>query len=115
MTARSRLTGAPTARAPSADRSRVSPMTSAVNSPSRIFDHGETDAVDGDRGAVLRVAGDQRAADTEPGRIVGQELDRDDLAELLNDAGEHLLDLHGADGTGDEPDVRPDRVDLVQP
>ncbi len=50
--------------------------------------HGQADAVDRDGRAMCRVLGDERAADRVAGRVRVR-LDGHDLAELLDDSGEH--------------------------
>ena len=68
---------------------------------------GQADAVDGDRVAQVRVAGDHRAAHGEPDRVA-LVLQRLHGAELLDDAGEHSVPLLAAcadDGCHRDPDV----------
>ncbi len=68
-------------------------MTSTVNQPvvDVVLDHGETDAVDGDRRPVDGVARDERTAQGEAGRLLAQ-VDAVDLTEFFDDAGEHQRD-----------------------
>ena len=78
-------------------------MTSAVNPSASAVDHGEADAVDRDRVAVPGTGHDGRARDREP-HAVAEIGDRGDLAELLDDAGEHQM----------PPSVRRGRATTVQ-
>ena len=90
-----------------------------------VLGHGEADAVDGDGGAVRRVADDEGSVDAQHGRV-GAVLDRRDGAQLLDDSGEHVSPqgsgvltsrwrvwLPGSDGRdGVDADVSPDDGDV---
>ena len=78
--------------------SRVSAMTSAVNSPPSMLDDGEADAVDGDGVAVLRALGDDGAAQPEAGGVA-EVLDGGDLAQFFDDSGEHFPGPPASSGT----------------
>ena len=80
----------PAPEGPRLERSRVSPITSALNWPSAAAGDRQADAVDGDRVAAGCIGRDQRPANGQPGRVASS-LDADNLAEFFHDPGKHRV------------------------
>ena len=111
VTGRSRFTGDPATSAPSDERSSVSCMTSAVNSPSPCSTTVRQTPLTAMDAPWTASAGDDRAADAQPDGVALR-FHRDDAAELLDDAGEHSVLLVGPEHPGVDPYVGADERDV---